>query len=331
MNEKPVAIYYSMLQYQPENLSRLRRDFDLIELATPDHDRPEHLRSADVIFAPLGYAVGKEKIDACPRLAVIASNTTGHPHIDVGYAHSRSIAVACLKFAPEFLRTITATAELTWGLIIALTRNVLPASRAALDGRWDRRPFGAPAMLSSLDLGIVGHGRLGGLVARYGAAFGMTVRYYDPHVEHSTEGAERVATLEQLVAASDVVSVHVPHEPETEGMFNAAVFAEVKPGSWLVNTARGELIDWTALLQALESGRLAGAAVDVFEGEFEPGFAARFPDHPVLRYARDNDNLLLTPHIGGSTIDAWARTESHTIDMVEQALAEAGRWPEHRQ
>ncbi|WP_340117712.1 NAD(P)-dependent oxidoreductase [Pelagibius sp. 7325] len=318
---KPIAVYYSILKYQPENLARLDDAFEVITLDSPADDTPDILARVEVLFAPLGYQVDRIKIDACPRLKVVASNTTGHPHIDVECCREKGIAVACLKFAPDFLRRITSTAELTWGLIIALTRNVLPAHRAALAGAWDRRPFGAPSMLSNMSLGIVGHGRLGGMVARYGRAFGMTVRYYDPYVPSSGEGAERVDGLRELVALSDVVSIHVPHAPETEGMFDKAVIAAFKPGAWLVNTARGELLDWQAVLDALQSGHLAGAAMDVFEGEFEPNFAVRFPEHPVLRYARENDNLILTPHIGGSTVDAWAQTEAHTIDMVEAALS----------
>ena len=260
-------------------------------------------------------------IDACPRLRVIVSNTTGHPHIDIEYARERGVYVACLKFAQDFLRTITPTAELTWALLLALTRNVVPAFRAALDGRWNRRPFGAPAMLSSMSLGIVGHGRLGTMVARYGKAFGMVVRYYDPFVASSSEGAERVAKLETLVESSDVVTLHVPHEKTTENLVSRSVLARFKPRSYLINTARGELIDWVAVLEALETGHLAGAAFDVFEGEFDPGFGDTYPTHPVLQYARRHDNLILTPHIGGSTVDAWRRTEQWAIDMALKHLA----------
>ncbi|HYD74998.1 NAD(P)-dependent oxidoreductase [Ramlibacter sp.] len=313
---RPVALYYRILKYQPENLATLAREFDLAELDSPAQDTPDLLSRVEVLFAPLGYQVDAAKIDACPRLKAIVSNTTGHPHIDVEHARRKGVFIACLKFAPEFLKRITPTAEHTWGLLLALTRNLVPAHRAALAGTWDRRPFGGRAMLSSMSLGIAGHGRLGGMVARYGAAFGMKVRYYDPYVEASAEGAERVATLEELVECSDVVSIHVPHEKETEGMFSAEVFARFRPGSWLVNTARGELVDWNALLAALESGRLAGAALDVFEDEFAPGFAGRFPAHPLLAYARRHDNLLLTPHIGGSTVDAWRLTEAHAIEMA---------------
>lgn len=313
---KPSALYYRMLRYQPQNLARIEQEFRLTVLDTPAQDTPDVLEEVEVLFAPLGYMVDKVKIDACPRLKAIVSNTTGHPHIDVDYARARDVYVACLKFAPDFLRGITPTAELTWGLIIALTRNILPAHRAALAGRWDRRPFGAPAMLSRMTLGLVGHGRLGTLVARYGKAFGMKVRYFDPFVPHSSEGAERVATLDRLVGMSDVVTVMVPHEKETEGMFSRNVFAQFRRGAYFVNTARGELMDWEALLDALQSGHLAGAALDVFEEEFVPGFAERFPEHPVLRYGRERDNLILTPHIGGSTVDAWGLTERHAIDMA---------------
>lgn len=313
---QPVALYYTTLKYQPENLATLAREFELIELESPAQDTPEILARVEVLFAPLGFMVDARKMDACPRLKAIVSNTTGHPHIDVDYARSRGVFVACLKFAPEFLRRITPTAEHTWGLLLALTRNLVPAHRAALSGVWDRRPFGGRAMLSSLSLGIAGHGRLGTMVARYGKAFGMKVRYFDPYVESSGEGAERVPTLGALVEQSDVVTVLVPHEKETEGMFSAEIFARFRPGSYLINTARGELIDWDALLQSLQSGRLAGAALDVFEGEFVPGFADRFAAHPLLKYAREHDNLVITPHIGGSTVDAWRLTEAHAIGMA---------------
>ena len=301
MSSKPVALYYSILKYQPQNRRRLKAECEV-------------LQRVDVLFAPLGYHVGPDVIDACPRLKVIASNTTGHPHIDVAYARLKGIAIACLKFAPDFLRLITPTAELAWGLIIALTRNIVPAHRAVLSGQWDRRPFGAPAMLSNMSLGVIGHGRLGRMVASYGKAFGMKkIGFFDPYVEFSDVGAKRFGSLEGLVSAHDIVSVHVHHEPETEGMFNHDIFREFKKGAYFINTARGELVDWDSLLEVLSSGHLAGAALDVFEGEIEIGFQNGFVSHPLLQYAREHDNLVITPHIGGSTLDAWSQTEAYTI------------------
>lgn len=317
---KPIAIYYKILEYQPENLKRLHENFDVFVLPNPAHDTQEMLSQVNVLFAPLGYMVDKEKIDNCPCLKVIASNTTGHPHIDIEYAKQKNIDVACLKFAKEFLQTITPTAELSFGLMIALTRNIVSAHNKALKGVWNRRLFGAHAMLSSMGLGIVGLGRLGTMMAEYALAFSMTVRYYDPFVDNHPENVLRCETLEELVALSDVVSIHVPHEPETEGMFNAEIFNRFKYGAYLINTARGELIDWGALLEYLENGHIAGAGLDVFEGEFVPGFSDTFPEHPVLNYAKNNGNLILTQHIGGSTHDAWIKTEGHTIDMTIEFL-----------
>ncbi len=319
--EKPVALYYSILKYQADNYQRLNQDFDLIELPDPSHDTEAILNKIDVLFAPLGYFVNKEKIDLCNNLKVIASNTTGHPHIDVEYARKKGVKVACLKFAQAFLQRITPTAELTWGLIIALTRNIVPAYSFAIEGNWDRRPFGARAMLSSMSIGIVGLGRLGSIVAKYSSVFDMDIYYYDPYVESSDKNLQRCKTLGDLVATVDIITIHVPHNSETELMFNDKVFKLFKPGAYLVNTARGELIAWDSLLQALRSGALAGAALDVFEGEFSVNFEKHFKVHPVLEYAKENDNLLLTPHIGGSTIDAWGMTEAYTIDMVEEALS----------
>jgi D-3-phosphoglycerate dehydrogenase len=304
------------LKYQPENLARLEREFDLHVLDDPSALSLSLKGNVEVLFAPLGFRVGADVIDSCPELKVIVSNTTGHPHIDVEHARAKGVHVACLKFAPEFLKRITPTAELTWGLVIALTRNIVPANRAALNGQWDRRPFGGRAMLSSLDLGVVGHGRLGGMVARYGKAFGMTVRYYDPFVSESAEGAERSHSLESLVESSDVVTLHVPHEKETEHMLNRSVLSRFRPRSYLINTARAELVDWSAVLDFLRSGHIAGAAFDVFAGEFDADFSEKYPSHPLLEYARTHDNLLLTPHIGGSTVDAWRLTEAHAIDMA---------------
>ena len=318
---KPIAVYYRVLKYQPENYARLERSFDLRVVDTPSDLSDELARDVEVLFAPLGYQLDAPLIDACPKLKVIVSNTTGHPHIDVEHARRKGIFVACLKFAPEFLKTITPTAELTWGLVIALTRNIVPAHRAAVNGSWDRRLFGAPAMLSSMSLGIVGHGRLGGMVARYGKAFGMSVRYYDPFVDATDGGPERCDTIEALVEASDIVSLHVPHEKHTEKMIDRRVLSRFRRSSYLINTARGELLDWAAVLDALESGHLSGAAFDVFEGEFAQGFSDRFCTHPVLEYARTHDNLLLTPHIGGSTVDAWRMTEAHAIDLAIDYLS----------
>lgn len=316
----PTLLYYDILHYSPENIELLNKNFRLISLPDPSQDTSEILNQANVILAPLGFYLGKEKMDQSPILKVIGSNTTGHPHIDVLYAKKKSVKVVTLKEHRDFLKTITSTAELTWGLIIALTRNIIPAFQSVLEGHWERWPFGGKRMLSRMSLGIVGLGRLGKMVASYGDCFDMEVRYFDPYVNESPPGMERIQTLEKLVQISDIVTIHIPHEPETENLFNREVFTKFKDGAFFINTSRGELVDQQALLDCLQSGKLAGVAIDVMEGEFKPGFKEKLLKKHLVRYAREHQNLIITPHIGGSSLDSWGLTQEFTIRKVIEAL-----------
>ncbi|UCC94917.1 MAG: hypothetical protein JSW40_08925 [Candidatus Omnitrophota bacterium] len=320
--QKPTLLYYTILQYQLENLELLHSKFNVIELSSPDQDTPQALAQADVILVPLGYYLNPEKIDKAKKLKIIASNTTGHPHIDVDYARSKGIEVVTLKDHRDFLSTITPTAELTWALIIMLTRNTLSAYKDVLKGNWNRRPFGGTKMLSRMSLGIAGLGRLGSMVASYGKSFGMKVKFYDPHVTRDDPEIEQVESLEELVSVSDIVSIHIPHQPDTDNLFNRELFKHFKKGAYFINTSRGELLNHEALLEALENKTLAGAAIDVFENEFSSGFQENFRNHPLLRYAQNHDNLIVTPHIGGSTIDAWKATEEFIIRKIIDVLKE---------
>jgi D-3-phosphoglycerate dehydrogenase len=311
---KPSALYYRILQYQPSNRALLDARFAVTELDDPRQDTDAGLARTEVLFAPLGYQVDEAKMRRAPRLRAVVSNTTGIPHIDAGAAARRGIWVCALHDEPAFLDRITPTAELTVGLMIACMRRIPAAARAAAEGRWDRRPWGAPRMLSRLRLGIVGYGRLGRKVAAAGAAFGMDVAWFDPHV------AGGVPSLDALAARSDVLSLHAPANAETAGLVSRAVLERLPPGAVVVNTARGELLDTDALLDLLEAGRLYAAALDTVAGEYDPAQLATFGESRLARYARTHDNLLLTPHIGGSTVDAWSETERFVIEKACRAL-----------
>lgn len=312
---KPRLLYYRMMNYMPENRALLDAHFDVVELETPADDSDAVLATLDACCAPLGYDVDVGKLDRCPDLKAVITNTTGVPHIDMTAAADRDIRVFSLKDEQDFLATITPTAEHAWGLLLALTRRTPWAHRTVLDGAWNRYDFGAaPRMLSRMTLGVIGYGRLGRRVAQYGRAFGMAVRYADPFVDLEDGVAEKAETLAGLAGWADVLSLHVPATPETRHLINADILAGVKPGAYVINTARAELIDEDALLQGLRSGRIGGYAADVLEGEFTPGFRAA--DHPLVRYAAAHENVLLTPHIGGSTRDAWRETQARVIEMA---------------
>ena len=163
-------------------------------------------------------------------------------------------------------------------------------------------------------LGIVGLGRLGRMVARFGQAFEMEVRYFDPKNPTAEVNVGRADSLLDLVSWADVVSLHAPATPETCHLIDRRVLETFRRGSWFINTARGELVDEVALVDLLERGHIAGAAMDVLDGEYGPSFDVA--SHPLVRYARQHDNLILTPHIGGSTRDAWGETERRVIERA---------------
>jgi D-3-phosphoglycerate dehydrogenase len=311
------ALYFEILNYKKENLDLLYDNFEVIRLDNPSMITPDILKDVSVIFAPLGYFFGEEVFSKAPALKVVATNTTGVPHIDVDKAAARGIHVISLKDEKEFLNTITPTAELTMGLIINITRNVISAIKSVLDGKWSRWEFGGQAMLSRMSLGIVGLGRLGRMVAGYATAFGMKVSYYDPYIIHNAEWSyNRVEGIAQLVSDVDIVSVHIPMNEENRHFFNKDVFSKFKKGSYFINTARGEVVDSHALIEALENGIIRGAAVDVLDGEFVPDFSERVLSHPLVRYAQTHDNLIITPHIAGSTEDAWHLTQRFVIEQT---------------
>lgn len=311
---KPKLLYYSISQYQPENMQKLRDKFELIELTDPSHDKIEILQIANVIIAPLGYLLSSEKIDVMDNLDVVASNTTGEQHIDVEHAQKKGIKVISLKGERDFLKEISPTAEHALGLIIALTRNLIPAQKSVTNGEWNRRPFGGKQMLSRMTLGIAGCGRLGQMMCKIGLPIFKTVQYFDDSVAPEMSGVHKCNNLVELVNNSDVVSIHLPLLKNSKPTFTNELLSKCKKGMYLVNTSRGEIVDSLAIIDALESNILDGYATDVLDGEFSPEFNVN--EHPLVKYAKGHSNVLITPHIAGSTKDAWLETETHVINRI---------------
>ena len=311
---KPCALYYRILSYQPDNLSLLRQVFETRELDDPREDTPAILADIEVLFAPLGFPVDEERMGHCLKLRAVVSNTTGVPHIDIDAARRRGIAVCALHDEPDFLDRITPTAEHTIGLLLAVWRRVPAAHMAASRGEWNRRPWAAPRMLSRMRLGLVGYGRLGRKVALIAKAMGMDVAYYDPYVPGG------VQSLLELAARSDVLSLHAPANAETVNIISRGVLEALPIGAVVINTARGELLDSESLLDLMKTGHIAAAALDTVIGEYDPNFSNLFGKSRLARHAREHDNLILTPHIGGSTVDAWYETERFVIEKACRAL-----------
>lgn len=313
---KPSLIYYEIQDFQKKTLDYIHQHFNVTTLQDPDQDTDEILKSAQVVFAPMGYIFDQNKIERCANLQVIATPTTGTVHIDAEYAKAKNIAICSLKDQKTLLNNITPTAELAWGLVLAATRKIPWAFESLLEGQWIGREFGGktPKMLSNMTLGVVGLGRLGSWVARYGQAFKMEVFYFDPYVSDNLYA--RCSSILELAEASDVLSVHVHLTAETEDLIDEIVIAAMSRGSYIINTSRGGVVNEAALLDALKSGHLAGAGLDLLEGEHLPDFKGGLKAHPLINYAKTHDNLVITPKIGGCTVDAWVTTERRVLEMT---------------
>ncbi|MFM7719467.1 MAG: phosphoglycerate dehydrogenase [Actinomycetota bacterium] len=288
-------------------LDLLRADFSVDvrpELATGD--LASAIAGYDALVVRSQTQVTAEVLAAADRLKVVARAGIGLDNVDVEAATKRGVLVVN---APQ--SNIVSAAEHTLALLLALARNIPSADASLRAGSWDRGRFQGTELLGKT-LGVIGLGRVGVLVAQRAAAFGMKVTAFDPYVprERGRElGVEIVPSLEALLVAADVVTIHLPKTPETEGLLGARELALMKPGARLVNTSRGGLVDEEALAKALEDGHLAGAALDVFAHE-PPG------DSPLLRL----DQVVATPHLGASTSEAQDKAGTSVAEMVRLAL-----------
>lgn len=300
----------------PECLDPLRGIADVDTLPATGEALAKALPGYDAYLAGLAVRLTRELIKASPRLRVVATSTTGTDHLDLACLQERGIPLISLKNDTEFLDRITATAEMAWALLLAVARKLPWSFEAAKQGNWARDRYRG-RQLSGMTLGILGYGRLGRIVAEYGAAFRMRVLACDIREVKTAEGVERVG-FDRLLRESDVLSVHVHLTPENTGLMNREAFAKMKKGAFLINTSRGAILDERAFLEALESGRLGGAGLDVIHGEWDP----KLDEHPLIRYARTHENLVISPHTGGVTIEAQRMTLMHTAVKLARFLGE---------
>lgn len=260
---------------------------------SPD-DLAEALSEARVIGIRSKTQLTAELIEQAPKLLAIGAFCTGTNQIDLNAAAERGIPV----FNAPFSNT-RSVAELTIAEVVALHRRMADRSRAMHEGVWDKSAQGSHEIRGRV-LGIVGYGHIGSQVSVLAEAMGMRVIYYDVDAKLPLGNARPMRSLEELLEIADAVTLHVPATGATTGMIGEAEFRRMKPSAYIINNARGGVVDVGALAEALRAGRIAGAAVDVF------------PDEPASRGERFESelrglpNVILTPHIGGSTLEAQA-------------------------
>jgi D-3-phosphoglycerate dehydrogenase len=268
-------------------------------------DLAERIAEYDGIVIRSATKLSADLIDRAGRLKVIGRAGVGVDNVDVEAATRRGIVVAN---APE--STVVSAAEHTIGLLVALARNIPQAHAALKQGRWERKSYGGIELADKV-LGVVGFGRIGQQVARRAAGLGMRVVAYDPYVapdRFRELGAERLESPEAVYAAAEFVTLHLPLTAETRGAVDAGAFEAMRDGVRIVNAARGELVDEDALAEALRTGKVAGAALDVFSSEPYSG--------PLLGF----DNVVVTPHLAASTEEAQDRAGVIVAEQVAAAL-----------
>ena len=260
----------------------------------------------DAILIRSATRLDAHLIARATRLRAIARAGVGIDNIDVAAATKRGIVVAN---APR--SNIVTAAEHTMALLLALARNVPQAHAALVAGRWERTAFTGIELLDKT-LGVIGFGRIGQLVAERAKAFGMRVVAYDPYVaseRYANLGVERCDSPDGVYAQADFITVHLPDTPDTDGWLDAAAFAKMRDGVRILNVARGALVVDEDLRAALDSGKVAGAALDVFRSE-------PITDHPLFGHPA----VVVTPHLGASTAEATDRAGLQAAEQIVAAL-----------
>jgi D-3-phosphoglycerate dehydrogenase / 2-oxoglutarate reductase len=284
----------------------LRGQFQVdVDLNPKPDDLAGRIGGYDALIVRSATSVSAGLLEHAGKLKVIGRAGTGVDNVDVAAATRRGIIVAN---APG--SNMVAAAEHAFGLLLSIARNIPQAHAALTQGRWERKRF-AGVELADKVLGIVGFGRIGQLVATRARAFGMRVVVFDPFVsaERCRELQVSSATLENLLLQADFVTLHAPLTAETRHLIDAERLHLMKPGVRIVNAARGDLVDLDALADALQSGHVAGAALDVFPEE-------PYTEGPILGL----ENVVVTPHLGASTQEAQDRAGVIVAEQVAAAL-----------
>jgi phosphoglycerate dehydrogenase-like enzyme len=282
----------------------------VLDAYTPELGFAEACVEAHAVLARVG-AVTRRVIESAPNLRIVARHGVGVDSVDLAAATEQGVVVTTAGSL-----NAAAVAEYTFGLLLALVRKVREADRLMRAGGWDRRPF-TGAELEGRTLGIVGVGAIGRRVARLALGFGMNVIGCDPAYTESPVPGTRLGSLEEVLEAADILTLHPRLNQTTYRLIDAAALAELRPGAIVVNTSRGEVMDEGALISSLQSGHLAGAALDVFAHE------PLAPESPL----REMENVVLSPHVAGQTHEAMVQVARSAANAILDDLA--GRRPEY--
>ena len=297
--------------FLPDLKNKMMEEFDCIFSYGSDRSKTESLLKENEFDAWLvspcpTYFIDPPILDLCPTLKIVVTPSTGSNHLDVNYLKQKGIELFSLK-GTSVVDEIKASSEFTFNLLISTVRNTPFAFEAARKGSWrDVEDRFRGRELNGLSLGVIGYGRIGSNLSRYSLAFGMKVLAYDPYIKIDEADVDQVALMDNLLTEADVIAVCVHLDEKTFQMINAEVFAKMKNGVYFINTSRGDVVDENALLKYLDNGKIKAAGLDVISDEFSGDVG----DHSLIRYARVNDNLIITPHMAGLTFESEEKAQS---------------------
>jgi len=303
--KKKIILYFKNLNLKKKNLSLLRNNFQLIELKNIRDLNKKNKLDKEVIgiYCSQKYIYNKFNLSKFNNLKYLLSSTTATTFIDKKYCLDSKIKIFSLEKDTFFLRDITPTAEHVFGLIMMISRNYLQAIDSISRGNFDRTPFGGYKMLSNSTLGIIGNGRLGKIVKKIASGFKMKVLTADIKEKNFKK------KLDKIFTCADYVSLHIQHN-KNYNFFSQRNIKINKP-FYLINTSRGEIVDENFLIKLLKSKKILGYATDVIKGEFDDNFSLK---KNRLYKQLKKLNIIITPHIAGSTHDAWYMTQKRVIE-----------------
>jgi len=284
----------------PEAIAALESVGSLTSLPAEREVVLDRVGKFEAYLASASVRIDGEFLDRAGRLRVIGSPSTGTDHMDLPLIRAAGIDVFDIAKEYDLINGFTATSEVAFGLILSLARHLPEAFEAARAGDWARERFSG-FQLSGKTMGVLGLGRLGRISARIGQGFGMRVIAHDI-LDIAVDGVVMV-DFSSLLRESDVLTIHVHLNDDTRGLIDGAALGQMKPSALLINTSRGAVVDEGALLAALREGGIAGAGLDVIDGEW----MADKGTHPLVAYAGEHANLLISPHIGGATTESIYR------------------------
>lgn len=262
-------------------------------------------KNYDIILTRFTRYIGKNILSKDTKVRYILTPTTNpEDYIDITQAKKRNIKIFSLIGENKFLNKISATAEHTWLLILALSRNLISASHSVSSLNWSPIKYKG-IELQNKTIGIVGFGRLGKKVANYAKSFGMNVIFFDKKI-NSSKKYKKINSLSSLILKSDIVSIHATLNKETYHMFNNKTLSKFKKNTLLINTSRGEIIDSRSLVSFLKKKKIKGAALDLIENEV---LLEKRKNNPLIKYSKKNKNIIITPHLGGYTEESVKKTD----------------------